>query len=401
MSSMTSIHPSYSLLRFQQSRLKNAEFGADVVGAGSAELDFAPAPAITQHLKSIVTRGELGYALPRDFFDLFEATSNWHKQTMLWRLQPENLVAAPDITTAFSFVLMTLICPGAPVLVPCPGYPKLRHIAVELGFEVLEYGVRRTPTGYTYALDEIEEHLRGRKQGLVVLLHPHNPTGYLAQKAELEELGKIVDRYGALVFSDEIHAPLWLDNHPHVPYVSVSDVTQQHTVTALSSSKAWGLSGVRVTQIALPDGEVGKRAKRGALSLLGSSVSALGVQASIAAYKESDSWLAELRTRLRANRALITSFAAESTLISDFVPPGSSFLAWIKLGIETGAETASEFLQHRARLGVLGAAEFGSLSTAWFRLNFGSNLETVRRCLSLIARMGNINHDVLTYSDQD
>lgn len=395
-----SIQASDGLLRFREARFKAAEFGDGVMGAGSAELDFAPASVIVQRLQAVIERGELGYALPSDLLELFEATSSWHERTMSWRPRLESLAAAPDITTAFSFVLMSLARSDGPVLVPRPGYPKLRRVASELGFEVLEYGVRRTRTGHAYAVDEIEEHLRSKRRGLVVLLHPHNPTGHLARKAELEELGRIVDRYGSLVFSDEIHAPLWLGAQPHVPYASASDVTRQHTVTALSSSKAWGLSGARVTQIVLPDGAVGTRAREGSmLSLLESSVSALGVQASIAAYEDGDPWLAELRTRLRANRDLITAFAAESTVISDYVPPGSSFLAWMSLAMDPISGTAADFLQRQARLGVLGATEFGSSSTAWFRLNFGTTPEAVERFLSLIARAGTTNDDALTHPD--
>ena len=381
------------LLCFRPARLKATEFGDGVLGAGSAEIDFAPPSAISQRLRAVINRGDLGYALPRDLIDLSEATSSWHEHHMAWRPKPENLVVAPDITSAFAFVLMSSARPAGPVLVPRPGYPKLRRVASELGFEVLEYAVHRTPDGHAYALDEIEEHLRGRRRGLVVLLHPHNPTGHLAQVAEMEAIGRIVERHGALVFSDEVHAPLWLEDEPHVPYASSSSAARQHTVTALSSSKAWGLSGARVTQLVLPDGATGIWARESSLlSFLEGSVSALGVQAAIAAYEHGDPWLAALRSRLRENRDLITSFAA-GAVISDYVPPGSSFLAWMSLTKDTTPETTAQFLQRRARLGVLGAEEFGSSCTTWFRLNFGSTPEVIERCLSLIAYAATINED--------
>lgn len=382
------------LLRFREARLKAKEFGDGVVGAGSAELDYAPASVISRRLRGAIDRGDLGYALPRDLFDLSEATASWYERAMAWRPKLESLAVAPDITSAFAFVLMSMARSDGPVLVPRPGYTKLRRVASELGFEVLEYAVRRTRDGHAYALDEIEEHLRARRRGVLVLIHPHNPTGHLAKKAELEALGRIVERHGALVFSDEVHAPLWLEDEPHMPYASSSGAARQHTVMALSSSKAWGLSGVRVTQLVLPDGALGTRAREGSLlSLLEGSVSSLGVQASIVAYEYGNPWLAALRARLRDNRDRLTAFAAESPVISDYVPPGSSFLAWMSLAMDLSSETAAQLLQRRARLGVLGAEEFGSSSTTWFRLNFGSTPEKVEQYMSLIAHMATSDND--------
>lgn len=389
-----------SFLRFRKARLKSSEFDNDLIGAGSAELDFAPATVISQRLQGIIARGDLGYALPSDFVALSEAASSWYARNMSWRPRPENFVSAPDITTAFAFILMTLIQPNVPVLVPCPGYSKLRNIAMELGFEVLEYSVRRTSSGYEYAIDEIEESLSGRYGGLFVLIHPHNPTGYLAQRTELRALERIMDRHGMLVFSDEIHSPLWLGDKPHIPYASISEVAQSHTITALSSSKAWGLSGVRVTQLALPDSAMGICVKSGSrLPLLEGSVSALGIYASIVAYENGDSWLDALRTRLRKNRDLVTAFATEAAVIKDYVPPDSSFLAWMSLAMDESSETAAQFLQRRAKLGVLGSAEFGSSSSSWFRLNFGSSPEIVNECLSLIEHAGNANDDNPPYTN--
>lgn len=129
------------------------------------------------------------------------------------------------------------------------------------------------------------------------------------------------------------------------------------------------------------------------LSFLEGSVSALGVQASIAAYECGDPWLDALRARLRGNRDLVTAFAAESPVISDYVPPGASFLAWMSLAMDPVSETAAKLLQRQARLGVLGAEEFGSSCTTWFRLNFGSTPEAVKRYLSLIANAITTNDD--------
>lgn len=383
-----------TLLISRPARLKTQEFGCGVLGAGAAELDYAPAQEISERLRKIVDSGELGYALPSDLVDLKQSTSAWHERSMGWSPRPENFVATPDITSAFSYFLLTLAPLDGPVLVPSPGYSKLKQVALELGFEVLNYTVQRSSNGYAYSLDQISEHLRTSRRGVLVLLHPHNPTGYLAQKAELEMIARIVDEFGAIVFSDEIHGPLWLEDEPHLPYAASSDIAREHTVTAVSSSKAWGLSGARVTQLAFPSGEMARRVQAGRQqAFIEGAVGALGVQASIAAYDRGGDWLEALRSRLRSNREVVTKFAAESPIICNYIQPQSSFLAWMELKMDAKSESAAQLLRDRSRLGVLGAEEFDWPQASYFRLNFGSPPVMVEQCLSLISSAAATNED--------
>ena len=74
-----------------------------------------------------------------------------------------------------------------------------------------------------------------------VLCNPHNPTGTVADRAELEAIAEIVERHGGRVFADEIHAPLRFDGRPFIPYASVSEATAAHTITGTSASKAWNI----------------------------------------------------------------------------------------------------------------------------------------------------------------
>ncbi|PWJ64018.1 aminotransferase class I/II-fold pyridoxal phosphate-dependent enzyme [Rathayibacter iranicus] len=377
------------LLRFRPARLKASEFEHGVLGAGSAELDYAPAQEISERLGSIVRRGQLGYALPEDLVELKHAAASWHRRTLSWAPQPEDFIAAPDIASAFAYFLLTMASADSRVLVPNPGYPKLKRVASALGFETLNYSVDRIQGGYAYSLSDIETHLRENRGCVVVLLHPHIPTGHLASKAELEKLATVVDKYRATVFSDEVHAPLWLEDEPHLPYAASSNLARQHTTTAVSTSKTWGVSGARVTQLIVPtDRRARHEQEKARRVLLEGAVTALGVQASIVAYDQGGPWLEALRARLRANRELVDRFVDQSSVIGDYVPPRSSFVAWMELAVNTSHESAAQLLLRRSRLGVLGAADFDSPRAGFFRLNFGSAPDVVERCLSLIADAG-------------
>ena len=83
----------------------------------------------------------------------------------------------------------------------------------------------------------------------MLLCNPHNPTGRVFERSELTRLAEIVDRHGARVVADEVHAPLVYPGHGHVPYATVSAAAAEHTVTVTSASKAFNLAGLKCAQI--------------------------------------------------------------------------------------------------------------------------------------------------------
>src|SRR5699024_10411031 len=118
-----------------------------------------------------------------------------------------------------------------------PAYMPFLTVARAAGRQVLEVPSRRDENGsYSLDYDGIDAAL-GTGARLVVLCNPWNPVGRVLRRAELEALRDIVDRHGARVFADEVHAPLLLDDVTHLPYASLDATTASHTLTGTGASK--------------------------------------------------------------------------------------------------------------------------------------------------------------------
>ncbi len=133
----------------------------------------------------------------------------------------------------------------------------------------------------------------------LVLCHPHNPIGKVYSASELQQLCELVEQAGALVFSDEIHAPIMLSNDEvHIPYASVSPAAAAHSMTAISASKAFNIPGTKCCQVVLTSEE-----HRDIWQRVGGwyehQTSVLGVYATIAAYDRGAGWLAGALEYLR------------------------------------------------------------------------------------------------------
>src|SRR5699024_7373236 len=97
-------------------------------------------------------------------------------------------------------------------------------------------------------LDAIDAAL-SEPHSVLLLCNPHNPLGTVQNHEWLLRLSHIVERRGARVFVDEIHAPLVYPGVRHVPYASVSPTAAAHSFTAISPSKGWNVAGLKAAQV--------------------------------------------------------------------------------------------------------------------------------------------------------
>lgn len=164
---------------------------------------------------------------------------------------PEQLlIAAPE---ELIFIAMNaLLAPGDHVIAAFPGYQSLYEVASALGCAVTRWPLEPGPRGWQLDLDRLERSIRPDTR-LLVINFPHNPTGYLPGRSELEHILALAARHGLYVFSDEMYRFLEYREADRLP--SVADLYERGI--ALSGlSKAFALAGLRIGWLALRDREL-------------------------------------------------------------------------------------------------------------------------------------------------
>jgi len=154
------------------------------------------------------------------------------------------LVHAGAEEAIFTFMNVALD-PGDHAIVHAPCYQSLEEIARGIGAEVTEW---KGDPGKRWALDL--ELLRDRltdRTRVVVVNFPHNPTGFLPDRSFLDELSRLSDERGFVVFSDEVYRGLEYNPAERLP--SFSEINEQ-AVSISVMSKAYGLAGLRIGWVA-------------------------------------------------------------------------------------------------------------------------------------------------------
>ena len=288
---------SLSLAELRRRRSEKwVEYPEDVLPSFVAEMDFPLAEPIKQALIEVVERGDTGYASPRG---LAEAFAGFAQARFNWPVDPARVFLVPDVLIGAAEAIRLTTEPGSAVAINTPAYPPFFPTIPEYGRQVVEAPLARHEGGWALDFDALELAFRSGARAYL-LCNPHNPTGRVFSRADLERIAELAARYDVAVISDENHAPLTLAGAVHTPYVSLGEFT---AVTVISAAKAWNLAGLKCAVIVAGSDEM-----RARLARLPGEIQAraghLGVVAAIAAYRDGGAWLDGLLAHLDRNRVL-------------------------------------------------------------------------------------------------
>lgn len=358
------------------------------IGAWVAESDLGTAPAVTAALHAAVAGGQLGY-LPRAVAtEHAAATSAWMRDHYDWEVPRGRVHHLPDVISGLEVAMEHFSRPGSAVIVPTPAYMPFLTVPKRHDRTVIEVPLAEAPDPHggarqTLDLDAIDRELAAGA-GLVVLCNPLNPGGRVFERAELEALAAVVERHGARVFADEVHAPIVFDGARHVPYASVSAAAAGHSITVTSASKAFNLAGTKAAQLILTndaDAEVWQ--KLGPMAGHGASI--LGIIANTAAYREGRDWLAATVAYYDENRRALRDLLGEHLPAVGYRMPEGTYIAWLdvrRLGL--GDDPAAT-LRERAGLAVTDGRACGAAGAGHVRVILATPRPVVEQIVQRLA----------------
>jgi cysteine-S-conjugate beta-lyase len=354
-------------------------FPDDVLPAFVAEMDLPLAEPVVQAINEAVAAGDCGYAWHDA--DLAEALAGFQRTRFDWNLDPSAVRLIPDVMAGVTELLRVAVTPGDGVVINTPVYPPFFSHIREAGCRVVEVPLTRTPTGYDLNLERLDEAFAAGARAYL-LCNPHNPTGRVFSRSELEEVAALAERHGVLILADEIHAPLVLAGATHTPFLSVGGAATARGIALVSASKGWNIPGLKCAQAVTSSASMAALIARLSEDFVFRSGN-LGIIASIAAYRDGGVWLDQVLALVDSNRRLLAEELAEHLPEVGYRQPEGGYLAWLDcsaLGLD--AEPAEVFLE-RGRVALAPGLDFGPPGRGHARITMATTaailIEIVRR----------------------
>jgi cystathionine beta-lyase len=354
--------------------------GRGLIGAFVAEMDYPVADAVADALRATADGSRCGYLPDGWVADMAAACSEFWGERLGWAPDPARIRPVPDVLTAFTATVRHFSRPGSAIVLPTPAYMPVLTVPAMVDRELVQVPMARDGGRFVLDLDAIDRAFAAGA-GLLVLTNPHNPTGRVFDDAELAAVTEVVERHGARVLSDEIHAPLTFGGARHRPYAATSDAAAGHTVTATSASKAWNTPGLKCGQVILSnDADAARWEATGYLAEHGTATP--GVLATTAAYRDGRGWLDDVLAYLEDNRALLAGADLPGV---DVTVPDGTYLAWLDargLGLD---EPPSTFFVREAGVVMTDGAACGDAGRGGMRLNLAMARPVLTEALDRIA----------------
>lgn len=287
---------------------------AEVLPMWVADMDFQVAPKITEALHKRVEHGIFGYThVPESYYD---AVINWFARRHNWNLLPDWIVYLPAVVPALSVTIKALAKPGDNILIQGPVYNHFYSSIANNGCNALSSSLLYADNTYAIDYDDLERKAADSRTSLMILCNPHNPAGRVWTREELMRIGEICIRHGVTVVADEIHCELVMPGHTYVPFASISEDFLRHSVTCVSPSKAFNIAGLQIANIVCANAKWREKIMRAININEVCDVNPFGIEATKAAYNESEDWLEQLLEYLHENYLYMQKFC--STYLPEF-----------------------------------------------------------------------------------
>ncbi len=275
--------------------------GFDVIPMWVADMNFPVVPTIQEAMIERAKHPTFGYFMPRQEYT--DSIIKWQKDHNGADVKPENLGYENGVLGGVATALSVLCSKGDNVLVHAPTYVGFTGTLTNNGYHIVHSHLVRDEEGiWRMDFEDMEKKIVENKIHAAIFCSPHNPTGRVWERWEVEKAMELYKKHDVTVISDEIWSDILLTGNHHVPTQSVSEDAKMRTIAFYAPSKTFNLAGLVGSYHIIYNKTLKDRCdKEGSLSHY-NSMNVMSMHALIGAYKpEGYEWVEELCQTITGN----------------------------------------------------------------------------------------------------
>ncbi|MHA3914160.1 MalY/PatB family protein [Halovulum sp. GXIMD14793] len=350
----------------------------DGIAMWVADMDFRAPPAVTQTLKNMAEHGLYGY-----FGDdrAYKASIiDWMRRRQDWRLEPDWIETTHGLVNGTAICVQAFTKPGDGVILFTPVYHAFSKVLKANGRKIVESELVNNDGRYEMDLDALAAKLTKRDK-MVILCSPHNPSGRIWSVDELRKLADFCAEHKLLLLSDEIHHDLVFDGHGHTVLPNAAPEHMDRIIMLTAASKTFNLAGGQTGNVIISDPTLREKFRK-VNDSLGHGGNLFGFMMTTAAYAYGEDWLEALLRYLNDNRKLFDEGINAIPGVKS-MEMASTYLAWVDFA-DTGMslDDVLERVQGKARVVPNHGPTFGKGGETFLRFNFATPRPRLREAIS-------------------
>lgn len=353
------------------------KFGTDdLLPLWVADMDLASPECVQEAIKKRALHPLYGYTVYPEGY--YESIQNWMQNRFSWKIEKEWIVPCYGVVPSLNFIISAFSQEGDGIIVQTPIYPPFVSSIKHKNRRVLDNTLVYENGSYDIDFEDLA--YKAKEAKLFLLCSPHNPTGRVWSREELEKIIQICIENDVLIISDEIHADVVYEKVHHI--IGSFEKIMHHCVILNAPSKTFNIAGLNTSYAIIPDKSLRQayilEQNRSGIT----NGNPFGIDALISAYTEGAPWLERLKEHLLSNITYVKAFLGEHNIPISVVPTEATFLMWLdckEMGMSH--DTLVDFFVYKAKLGLNDGMSFGDAGEGFMRLNVGTSKEVLKEAM--------------------
>lgn len=341
----------------------------DLLPFSISDTDFKIPKPITEKILEVAKHEIYGYSR-WNHHDFKSSITDFYKRRHNCDMKEDWVLYSPSVMYSVSILIRLLSKPKDAVLTFNPMYDSF--------FTVIEDNDRRLISHHliakngTFEIDFPLFEKQLEEAEILLLCAPHNPTGRIWTKEEMDTIVSLCKKHHVKIISDEIHMDIQLRENKHIPLLSYIN-EYEDLYTASSCSKTLNVPGLIGSYLLVPNEEIRDAFLHQTRKVdFLNSVSILGMYATMVGYRECDDYIDQLNAYIKSNMEYVKSFIDKELPDFKFEIPDGTYLAWIDAReVPFTTEEIQDALVHVGKVAIMKGETYGKSGTKYLRLNCG------------------------------
>lgn len=347
-----------------------------------ADMDFLISKDIAKDLEKRSNFWNYGYVHQSE--ELFNSIIKWQEIKNNWKIKKEWITSSPGVIAAAAMSILAFTNVGDDIILQTPAYSHFYDIIKKNNRNVIPNPLKYKNGKYKLNTEHLKTLITSRTK-LMIFCSPHNPTGRVWQKDEINELYKVLKNSNILVFSDEIFSDIIFSPYKHIVLANTEFNLKNRIITAMSPSKAFNLSGLSAAYTIISDENIRNRYRQVFETLGIDEINSFGVVGINSAYQKGEKWLMNLLNHLEINKNRLLDFFNKNVEFNVIQPQGT-FMMWIDCSKIQKKISPTLFFEKYCKIILSDGKNFGEKYKNFVRISYACSSEQLEEVISRIKR---------------
>lgn len=363
--------------------------GFDAIPMWVADMNFPTVPTVCEAMRERIEHPAFGYFDVRD--EYYDSIIKWQSERNgVCGLRPEHIGYENGVLGGMISAMGTFCSKGDSILVHSPTYMGFTGSLGNAGYRIVHSPLSPDENGvWRMDLEDMEKKIVENHIHAALFCSPHNPTGRVWERWEIEQAMEIFRKHDVYVVSDEIWSDIILGDNKHIPTQLISEDARNRTVALYAPSKTFNLAGLIGSYHIIYNKRLRDRVNKESSLSHYNSMNMLSMYALIGAYKrEGYEWVDELCEVLYGNVQYACDYIEKHFDCVTVARPQGTYMLFIDCGkwLEAHNKTLDELLRAGWDVGVAWQDGRQHGGTVHIRVNLALPLSRVKEAFDRLDR---------------